>query len=165
MANSRARARIEARVRERVAYCIEFELADPRASFITITGVEVSPDLSQARILHSVYGSDADRSKVAHMLEDATGFVRGRVGRVLKTRHIPRLVWVYDDSIEFQANMERLITGALERDRAINPIAHEAPDSPGAPAVEEATDSSDEDEDWSELPEDWDAPLEDDEKA
>lgn len=158
MANSRARARIEARVRERVAYCLEFEVSDPRAGFITITGVEVSPDLSQARVRYSVYGTPADRGKVAHMLEDATGFIRSRVGRVLKTRTIPRLIWHYDDSIEYQANMEKLISGALERDRSINPTAHlEGPpvESPTPPKDEGEVDEGD----WSDLPEDWDAPA------
>ena len=124
MANSRARARIEARIRERVAYCLEFELNDPRGSFVTVTRVEVSPDLSIAKILYTVYGSEGDKSKVAHMLEDATGFVRKQVGRVLRIRRIPKLRWFYDDSIELQAHMEDAIASALERDRTINPDAH-----------------------------------------
>jgi ribosome-binding factor A len=138
MANSRAKARIEARIRERVAYCIEFELNDPRASFVTVTGVEVSPDLSIAKIQYSVYGTDGDRSKVAHMLEDATGFVRKQVGRVLRTRRIPKLRWFYDDSIELQANMEDAIASALDRDRAINPEAHGG--DPEAPQEEPEAD-------------------------
>ena len=124
MANARAKARIEARIRERVAYCVEFELNDPRAAFITVTGVDVSPDLSIAKVLYSVYGSQGDKSKAAHMLDDATGFIRKQVGRVLRTRRIPQLKWIYDDSIEFQADMERKIAGALEHDREINPAAH-----------------------------------------
>ena len=124
MANARAKARIEARIRERVAYCVEFELNDPRASFITVTGVDVSPDLSVARVMYSVYGSEGDKSKCAHMLVDATGFIRKQVGRVLRTRRIPLLKWVYDDSVELQANMERKISKALEHDREINANAH-----------------------------------------
>jgi len=122
--NARAKARIEARIRERAAYCLEFELNDPRSSFLTVTRVEVTSDLSLARIFYSVYGPESDKVKVAHMLEDATGFVRRQVGRVLRMRRIPKLAWVYDDSIELQAHMEDAIAGALERDRRINPKAH-----------------------------------------
>ena len=124
MANPRSKAKIEARILERVAYCVEFELNDPRSSFITITKVEVSNDLSSAKILYSVLGGESERSRVAHMLERASGFIRGQVGRVLKTRSIPKLRWYYDDSIEYAAEVEEKIAEALRKDRKINPEAH-----------------------------------------
>lgn len=124
MANPRTKARIEARIRERAAHCVEFELNDPRASFITITRTEVSNDLSSAKIFYSVYGSDGDKSRARHMLEDASGFIRSQVGRVLRTRRIPRLTWIYDDSIEYAAEMQKKIAEALRHDREVNPAAH-----------------------------------------
>jgi len=124
MTNPRVKARIEARILERVAYCVEFELNDPRASFITITKVEVSDDLGSARIYFSVLGTEGDKSRATHMLEDASGFVRKQVGRVLRTRRIPQLRWYYDESIERAARMNEAIGEALERDRSINPQAH-----------------------------------------
>ncbi len=136
MANARTKARIEARIKERIAYCIEFELNDPRATFITLTKVEISDDLYSARVFYSVYGSGGDRTRTAHMLEDATGFIRKQVGRVLRTRRIPRLSWIYDDSIEFQARMESKIAEALDRDRAINPEAHTEASAPQPPDEE-----------------------------
>ncbi len=124
MTNPRTRAKIEARIRERLAYCIEFELNDPRASFITITSVQISSDLSIAKVFYSVYGTDGEKSKAMHMLEDATGFIRKQVGRVLKTRRIPQLRWIYDDSVEVQEEVERAISSALQHDRDVNPEAH-----------------------------------------
>lgn len=124
MTTPRTKARIEARIRERVAYCVQFELSDPRASFITITGVEVSSDLSVAKVFYSVLGTPGDKTRTQHMLEDASGFVRKQVARVLRMRRLPRLAWIYDDSAEFQEEMERRITEALVRDREINPAAH-----------------------------------------
>ncbi|MCZ6597808.1 MAG: 30S ribosome-binding factor RbfA [Planctomycetota bacterium] len=125
MANPRTKARIEARIKERVAYCVEFELNDPRSGFVTITGVEVSNDLGSAKVFYSVYGSEGDKSRVAHMLEDANGFVRRKLGNVLHMRRIPRVVWIYDDSIEYQAQMDKAIQEAMNHDREINPSAHE----------------------------------------
>ncbi|MEX1026149.1 MAG: 30S ribosome-binding factor RbfA [Planctomycetota bacterium] len=125
MANPRTKARLEARIQERVATLLEFELNDPRAGFITVTGVTLTEDLSIATILYSVFGTDADRSKVQHMLEDATGFVRSKVGRVLRVRRIPVIKWRYDDTVELQDRMERTIREAMDRDREINPDAHE----------------------------------------
>ncbi len=133
MANARARARIEARIRERAAYCVQFELNDPRATFMTITRVEVSSDLSSARIFYSVLGTAGDKSRTAHMLESASGFVRKKIGRVLETRKIPRLVWIFDDSIERQAEMEQKIADALRHDREVNPGAHAGPGEPPGP--------------------------------
>lgn len=124
MINPRSKARIAARIQERVAHCIEFELNDPRSTFITITRVEVSDDLSVAKVFYSVYGTEGEKSKTAHMLEGATGFVKKQVGRVLQTRRIPDLKWIYDDSIERAAHMHDVIQEALEKDRAINPAAH-----------------------------------------
>src|SRR5262245_64380650 len=130
MTNPRVKARIEARIQERIAHCVEFELNDPRATFITITRVEVSDDLSSAKVFYSVYGTEGDKSRTAHMLEDATGFVKKQVGRVLQTRRVPALRWIYDDSIERAAHMHKAIREALEHDRAVNPAAH--PDLPRA---------------------------------
>ena len=124
MTNPRVKARIEARIQERIAHCVQFELSDPRATFITITRVEVSDDLSSAKVFYSVYGTEGDKSRTAHMLADATGFVKQKVGRVLKTRRVPALRWIYDDSIELSARMGSTIQEALEKDRAINPSAH-----------------------------------------
>lgn len=124
MANSRTKARIEARIRERVAYCFEFELNDPRASFTTVTKAEISSDLSVAKVFYTVFGADADKRKVALMLVDATGFIRKQLGRVLRTRRIPRLTWIYDDSVEIAESMNSAIARAIEQDRKINPDAH-----------------------------------------
>ena len=124
MADPRTVARLEARIKERLAHAIEFEVADPRTTFLTITKVELSRDLSSGRVFYSVLGDRGERSKAQHMLADAAGFLQRKVGRVLRTRHIPRLSWVYDDSIEKLAEMDELIRGALDKDREINPDAH-----------------------------------------
>jgi len=127
MASTRSQARIEARIVERVAHCCQFEVNDPRASFVTITSCKVSSDLAVATVSYTVMGNAADRSKVAHMLEHATGFFRKQIGRVLKVRRIPALRWMYDESVELQLKMESAIADAMESDRRINPSAHPAP--------------------------------------
>ena len=119
MANPRTIARIEARIHERAAHCLEFELADPRSSFITITKVELSEDLASGKIHYSVLGDEADRSKAAHMLASAAGFIQRQVGRVLQLRRVPHLRWVFDDSILRAAEVNDAIQQALERDKRI----------------------------------------------
>ena len=125
MASERTRARIAARIKERAAYCIKFELSDPRAHFITVTEVEVAGDLTSAKILYSVLGTESEKSQVEHMLQKAGGFIQRQVGRVLQTRTVPRLRFIYDDKQEVASAMDIAIREALERDRKVNPNAHE----------------------------------------
>lgn len=138
MANPRTIARLSARIQERAAYCLQHEIRDPRASFVTITRVEVSNDLSLAKVHYSVLGDDSDRSKVAHMLEHATGFVQRQVARVLHMRRVPALRFVYDDSIETAAAMDHLIREARERDRRIDPTLAEREANEARIAAEDA---------------------------
>ncbi len=118
MANPRTVARVSARIKQRVAHCLQFELNDPRAGVVTITEVRLSADMRNATILWTL-PEEKDRSKTLHMLEGATGFVRKQLGRVLETRTIPALRWQYDDSIQKAAEMERMIEQAVARDEEI----------------------------------------------
>ncbi len=132
MANPKTVARLEKRIKERVSYALQFELSDPRSSFVTVTSVDLSPDLALAKIYYSVLGSDSDRSKAEHMLQHASGFIRKQLGRVLETRNIPRLSWHYDASIEEAANLANGIAEARRRDEAIRGEEESAPE--GGPA-------------------------------
>lgn len=125
MANPRTIQRLQARILERAAYCIEFELSDPRVGMITLTKVELSNDLGTAKVHYSVLGSEVDRRRAQHVLDDARGFIQRQVGRVLRTRRIPRLSFHYDDSIAYAAELDRKIKEALRHDRDVNPEAHE----------------------------------------
>ena len=119
MANPRTIARLEARIQERAAHCLEFELRDPRAGQITITRVKLSSDLSSGKIFYTVLGDDADRSKAAHMLDSAAGFIQRKVARVLEMRRVPHLTWAYDASLEEAMRVDDAIRAALERDQQI----------------------------------------------
>ena len=125
MANDRTIARLEARIKERAAHAIEFELNDPRSAFITITRCELARDLATVKIFYSVLGSEADKNKTARMLESAGGFIQRQVARVLRTRITPRISWFFDDTIEKIDRMDHLLNEAFKSDREVNPGAHE----------------------------------------
>lgn len=134
MANPRTIARIESRILERAAYCLQFEVNDPRASFITITRVKLSTDLSSGKVYYSVLGGESDKSKAQHMLDHAAGFIQRQVSRVLEMRRMPRLSFIFDASSENAADVARLIAEARERDMRINPkLREEAPVKPADP--------------------------------
>ena len=123
MANPRTIARLEAQILRRAAYCLQFEVSDPRSTFITLTKVELASDLSHAKVYYSVLGDEGELSKAAHMLESATGYIQRQVGSVLHTRLTPRLQFIYDESIAEAARLDTLIREARRRDREINPDA------------------------------------------
>ncbi len=132
MANPRTVARLEVQIQRRLAHCLQFEIADPRGAFITITRVELNGDLSTAKAYYSVLGTESERSKAAHMLEHAGGFTRRQMGSVLRTKSIPALKWIYDDTIASAEAMEELLAKTKQRDAAIR--GEEAPaDSPSGP--------------------------------
>ena len=129
MANPRTVARVSARIKQRVAHCLQFELNDPRAGVVTVTEVRLSADMRNATILWTL-PEEKDQSKTLHMLEGATGFVRKQLGRVLETRVIPLVRGEYDDSIKKAAEMERMIEQAVARDEEIRgePSPEEEPE-------------------------------------
>ena len=106
-------------MKERAAEILQSQISDPRATFITVTRVEMKPDLMAGKIFYSVYGDEGERSKAEHMLEHASGFIQRQIAPALDLRKMPRLSWVYDESIERAANMDRLIKEARDRDEAI----------------------------------------------
>ncbi len=119
MANPRTIARLEARIMERAAYCIAFELNDPRITLITLVRCELTNDLANAKLHYSVIGSRADQAKCQRALDSAAGFVQRQVGRILRTRRIPRITWKFDESIRAAAEMDLKIQEALRKDQEI----------------------------------------------
>lgn len=119
MASQRTIERLQVQIQRRIAHCVQFELADPRASFVTILRVELNSDLSIAKVYYSVLGDASERSKSAGMLEHASGFVRRQVGRILKTKNIPSLRWLPDDEMSEAERMDDVIQSAMNRDRKI----------------------------------------------
>jgi ribosome-binding factor A len=85
------------------------ELKDSRVGFVTITGVETSPDLQQARVFVSVLGTDRQRTKTLEGLEAAHGFLQSKVGNQLRLKRTPRLLFEYDPTVERGVRMTRLI--------------------------------------------------------
>jgi ribosome-binding factor A len=85
------------------------ELKDPRIGFVTVTGVETSPDLRQARVFVSVLGSERRREATLEGLAAAHGVLQSRVARELRLKRTPQLTFEYDPSVERGVRMTRLI--------------------------------------------------------
>ena len=107
--NERRIARLQSQIKARVAEVVAQEMADPRRGLITITRVQLDRELQTCKIYWSVLGDEKVRRLNEHMLEHATGFVRREIARILRTRSVPQVRFVFDESIEGALRMDRLL--------------------------------------------------------
>jgi ribosome-binding factor A len=99
-----------------VADLIQREISDPRVHHVTITSVDVSRDLSQARVYFTCLDSDADPAEAEKALNHAQGYLRHHLKSRLDLRGVPHLRFIYDTSIERGARISALIDRAIDRD-------------------------------------------------
>jgi ribosome-binding factor A len=85
------------------------ELKDPRIGFVTVTGVETSPDLREARVFVSVLASEPERVRTLEALAAAHGVLQARLGRELRLKRTPQLAFEYDPTVERGVRMGQLI--------------------------------------------------------
>ena len=90
------------------------ELKDPRIGFVTVTGVETSPDLRQARVFVSVLGSARKRKQSLEGLAAAHGVLQSRLARELRMKRTPTLAFEYDPTVEEGVRMSKLIDGLVD---------------------------------------------------
>jgi ribosome-binding factor A len=135
-------------IRQRVSRAILQEMKDPRIGFITVTQVKLAKDLTSAVIFWSIIGSDGDRSKAAHALEDARGFLQSAVAKEMGTRVTPRLSMRYDPSlVKAQKVYDLLAKLRRERGESVLDQDPKAPAGTVDPAEGVPFDDSFEDED------------------
>lgn len=113
---SRSR-RVGEQIQRELASLLQFEIADPRLTGITVTAVEVSRDFSYAKVFYSFFGEGRDRDGVQKALEGAAGLLRRELGHKLTTRATPKLSFHYDNSIEDGNRLSSLINKAVAEDQ------------------------------------------------
>src|SRR3954449_11522321 len=108
MAGARMR-RVNEAVKEVLSAQLAAGLKDPRIGFVTVTGVETSPDLRNARVYFSVLGDEAARDDALAGLRHSKGFLQSRVNSELRMKRTPTLDFVYDSTSERAERLTRLI--------------------------------------------------------
>jgi ribosome-binding factor A len=100
--------RVNEAVRETLAEAL-VELKDPRIGFVTVTGVETSPDLRSARVYVSVLGSERKREQTLAGLASAHGVLQAHLAKELRLKRTPQLAFEYDPTVERGVRMSKLI--------------------------------------------------------
>lgn len=103
-------------IRHLIADAITTELKDPRVGFVTVTRVNVSPDLSHATVLVSVLGSREEQSRAMDGLEHARGFLRTYIARHLQIRSAPELHLELDRGLQHAARIDEILNKINETD-------------------------------------------------
>jgi len=107
--------RVNEAVREVISEAVG-ELKDPRIGFVTVTGVETSPDLRHARVYVSVLGSETKQRRTLEGLGAAHGVLQARLARELRMKRTPQLAFEYDPTVERGVRMTQLIDELAPRD-------------------------------------------------
>src|SRR6201992_4316522 len=97
--------RLAERISKIVAELLERRVKDPRLGFVTVTETRLTPDLREAKVFYTVFGSAEEREESAAALRSATGIIRSEVGRLTGLRHTPTLEFIAD---ELPENAQRI---------------------------------------------------------
>ena len=106
---SRRQRKVAELLHQEVSQLIQYDTQDPRLGFVTVTGVDVSPDLRLAWVYITVLGDDSDVKRSLKGLESAAGYFRHALGETLNLRYIPELRFKIDTSLEHGSRIESLL--------------------------------------------------------
>jgi ribosome-binding factor A len=101
--------RVGEQIRQLLSESLTREVHDPGVGFVTLTRVRVSPDLQTARVFYTSLGDDKARKETRLALDRALPFLRRQLGRHLRLRRVPELVFQFDESVESQERIERIL--------------------------------------------------------
>jgi ribosome-binding factor A len=96
-------------IRGEIASLLARDVHDPGIGFVTLTRVQVTPDLQHARVHHTSLGDERARAVTARALERAAPFLRRQIGSRLRLKRVPDLRFLYDESIAGQDRIEQLL--------------------------------------------------------
>lgn len=101
--------RVAEQMKKEIADILKNEIKDPRLGFVSVTEVELSPDLRYAKVYISIFGDEQAKKESLEVLARATGFVRREIGQRLSLRFVPEITFKFDPSIERGARIAELL--------------------------------------------------------
>jgi ribosome-binding factor A len=114
--STRRRRQVADLIRDHVSEILQTEMKDPRLGMVSLTRVEMSPDLRYATIYASVYGEDEEQQATIQALSGATGYIRRLLAPRLTIRHIPAIRFTLDHSMAHAEQVTRTLNEVLPPD-------------------------------------------------
>jgi ribosome-binding factor A len=96
-------------IKKEITRMLRDDLKDPRIGFVTVTGVDVTSDIRYAKVFVSILGDEEVSSQSLQVLENAKGFVRSELGKVMRLRYTPEISFKIDTSIQYGAKISKLL--------------------------------------------------------
>ena len=115
--DSRRPDKVGGLIKQEISRMLLREIKDPRVGFVTITRVKVSRDLRSVKVYFSVLGDQSAREDSLRGLSSAAGFVRRELGRRLRLRYVPDIVFSFDPSLEHMSRLSELIHQIHEEEK------------------------------------------------
>ena len=110
--------RVSQQIQKEVAVIIQRDIKDPRVGMATVSSVEVSRDLSFAKVYVTLYNSDSQQCQQAvNILNEACGFIRSLLGKRIRARIMPQLKFVLDNSLMDGMRLSNLVDQVMAKDR------------------------------------------------
>jgi len=101
--------RLAEQIKQEVGEIVNQKLKDPRIGFVTITDVELTNDLQQAKVFVSIFGDEEEKNDSLMGLTKATGFIRTEVGKRIRLRKIPEIMFEYDEALEYGSRIDKIL--------------------------------------------------------
>jgi ribosome-binding factor A len=101
-------------IQHEVSMMIFRDMKDRRIGFVTVTGVQMSPDLRHARIFVSLMGSEPERKESLAALNHAAGWVRHELGQRIRMKFLPDIIFSLDTSQDYGEHIDKLLDGIRE---------------------------------------------------
>ncbi|WP_066320665.1 30S ribosome-binding factor RbfA [Bacillus sp. FJAT-29814] len=101
--------RVGEQMKKELTDIIGRKIKDPRIGFVTVTDVQVTGDLQQAKVYISVLGDDEQKENTLKGLAKAKGFIRSEIGHRIRLRKTPEIIFEFDESIDYGNRIETLL--------------------------------------------------------
>lgn len=114
-------ARVGELIQAELAEILLKDLKDPRLELTTVSHVQVSPDLRRARVYISRVGKVEEQENALEGFQRAASFIRGRLGKRLKLRHVPKFEFVIDTGIAYGVRISSILSELVPQEKDDNP--------------------------------------------
>ncbi|GAA0445137.1 30S ribosome-binding factor RbfA [Lentibacillus halophilus] len=101
--------RVAEQMKKELGEILSRKIKDPRVGFVTVTDVEVTGDLQQAKIFISVLGDEEEKHDTLTGLAKAKGFIRSEIGQRIRLRKTPEITFEFDEALEHGNRIERIL--------------------------------------------------------
>lgn len=108
--------RIGTRIQTCLSELLRKKISDPRLDMVTVTGVELTPDLREAYIYFTVASGEKAQKDALHGFESASGFIRSSLAKQLGLRYMPRLRFLHDASFDYGSRIDRILKSLNDDD-------------------------------------------------